>query len=188
MGRLLAFNSISLDGYFTDANGDMSWLYNPKKDEEWDAYVAGNASGGGVLVLGRVTYELMKKYWPTPAAVQNNPVVAKRMNSGQKVVFSRTIGSSDWENTRFVKNNMAGEIRRLKNMPDVHMAILGSGSIIAQLTQERLIDEYQFVITPMILGRGRTMFDGVKDKVQLKLTSSRTFSNGNVVLIYVPAS
>jgi dihydrofolate reductase len=186
MGRLLAFNSISLDGYFTDANGDMSWAYNSRKDEEWDAYVAGNASGEGVLVFGRITYELMKKFWPTPAAMQSNPVVARRMNSAHKIVFSRTMESSNWENTRFVKNDMAGEIRRLKKMPDVHMVILGSGSIIAQLTQERLIDEYQFVITPMIIGKGRTMFEGAKEKLSLRLTSSRTFSNGNVVLVYVP--
>ena len=82
---------MSLDGYFTDANGDMSWAYNPNKDEEWNAFVANNAKGGGTLLFGRITYELMASYWPTHQASKNNPVVAEGMNRAQKVVFSRTL-------------------------------------------------------------------------------------------------
>jgi dihydrofolate reductase len=66
MPRLIVFNHITLDGYFTRRNGDMSWAYTPKADKEWDEYVANNAKGGGVLVFGRVTYDMMAGYWPTP--------------------------------------------------------------------------------------------------------------------------
>ncbi len=186
MGRLTVFNQISLDGYFVDAHGNMSWAHNATADKEWDAFVEANASGGGVLVFGRVTYELMASYWPTPLARQNSPLVAERMNSGPKLVFSRTLDEASWHNTRLVRDGMAAEIRKLKSTPGEGMAIMGSGTIVAQLTRERLIDEYQVVVVPLVLGRGRTMFDGVKERVGLKLTNTRAFGNGNVVLSYEP--
>jgi dihydrofolate reductase len=186
MKKLVVFNSVSLDGYFVDSSGDMQWAHNPNKDEEWDSFVASNAKGGGVLVFGRVTYELMKNFWPTPFAKKEFPIVAERMNNCPKIVFSRTIDSATWNNTRLVKNGMAAEIRKLKNESDKDMAILGSGTLVSQLTREQLIDEYQFVMTPVILGKGRTMFEGLKGILNVKLVDTRTFTNGNVILRYVP--
>lgn len=186
MPRLVVFNSISLDGYFVDVNGDMTWAHNNNKDEEWDAFVAGNASGGGMLLFGRKTYELMVSYWPTPLALKNDPVVARGMNEASKVVFSRTLDKAMWNNTRLVKDNMVAEVRKMKQAPAPGMAILGSGSIIAQLALEHLIDEYQVVVIPVVLGEGRTMFEGVKERLSLKTIKTRTFANGNVLLCYEP--
>jgi dihydrofolate reductase len=87
-----------------------------------------------------------------------------------------------------VKGDLTAEVRKLKREPGDPMVILGSGSIISQLTDERLIDEYQIVMTPIALGRGRTMFDGIKEKLRLKLMKSRAFGNGSVVLWYEPAA
>lgn len=184
MQKLIVFNSVSLDGYFVDTKGDMSWAHNTNEDQEWDAFVENNARGGGVLVFGRITYELMASYWPTPAAQQYFPVVAERMNNFPKVVFSRTLEKVTWNNTKLVKDNIAAEIRAMKKESGKGMAIMGSGSIVSQLTQERLIDEYQIVMVPVILGDGRTMFDGIKEKLNLKLTRTRSFANGNVLLCY----
>jgi dihydrofolate reductase len=184
--KLLVFNSVSLDGYFVDMNGDMSWAHNVNKDEEWDTFVSGNASAGGVLVFGRTTYELMSSFWPTPMAIQNYPIVAERMNNLPKIVFSRTMDKASWNNTKLIKDNMAMQVRKMKNESGLDMVIMGSGSIVSQLTKERLIDEYQFVVTPVVLGKGRTMFDGGKERLKLKLIKSRTFRNGNVVLCYEP--
>jgi len=175
---------VSLDGYFTDASGGMSWVYN--NDPEWQTFVEGNARGGGELLFGRVTYDLMVSYWPTPSAIQSLPVVAERMNNLPKVVFSRTMDKAAWNNTRLVKDNIVEEVRNMKRQSGVDMAILGSGSIVSQLTQEKLIDEYQFAMIPVILGRGRTMFEGVKNALRMELTRSRTFRNGNVLLCYKP--
>ena len=186
MAKIIVFNSVSLDGYFTDAKADMSFAHNPIPDAEFDAFVAGNASGGGMLLFGRITYELMIKFWPTPLAAEQMPVVAERMNNLQKVVFSRTLDKASWNNTRLVKGNLIDEIRKMKNETGEDMAILGSGSIVSQLAPHRLIDEYQMVMIPVALGKGRTMFDGIEEKVPLRLISSRTFSNGNVVLCYKP--
>ncbi|HLC05445.1 MAG TPA: dihydrofolate reductase family protein [Anaerolineales bacterium] len=186
MRRLIVFNQVSLDGYFVDIGGDMSWAHNANKDEEWDAFVAANARGGALLVFGRITYELMTGYWPTPLALQSDPIVAERMNNLPKIVFSRTLDKTPWNNTRLIKEDMVAEIRRLKNEPGDDMAIIGSGSIVAQLTRARLIDEYQMVLIPVVLGKGRTMFDGITEKVSLNLTNTRTFANGNVLLYYAP--
>ena len=186
MRKLVAFNSTSLDGYFTDANGDMSFAHHIEGDAEWDAFVAGNASGGGVLLFGRKTYELMASFWPTPAAAQMMPVVAERMNNLPKVVFSRTLDKATWTNTKLVKEDLVGAVRKMKAEPGEDMAILGSGSIVSQLAPHGLIDEYQIVVIPVVLGKGRTLFEGVQDKVPLKLTKTRAFRNGNVLLCYEP--
>lgn len=184
MRKLVVFNQVTLDGYFADMNGDLSWAH--KNDAEWNAFVADNAKGGGLLLFGRITYELMASYWPTPYAIENDPIVAKQMNNLPKVVFSRTMDKALWSNTKLVKSDMAPEIRKMKEEPGEDMVILGSGSIVSQLAQERLIDEYQIVVNPVVLGKGRTMFDGTKEKLTLKLTKTRTFGNGNVLLCYEP--
>jgi dihydrofolate reductase len=176
---------VTLDGYFAAVNGDISWARKDNKDAEWNAFVAGNANAGGVLLFGRITYELMAGYWPTRFAIENDPVVAERMNNLPKVVFSRTLGKPSWNNTKLIKDGMAAEIRKMKQAGE-DMAILGSGSIVSQLTEEGLIDEYQIVVNPVVLGNGRTMFDGIKEKLPLKLARTRAFANGNVLLCYEP--
>ena len=185
MRRLIVFNMISLDGYFVDENGDMSWAHSDRSnDAEFNEFVQNNAKGGGELLFGRKTYELMASYWPTPAAMNNDPVVAEGMNNMTKVVFSRTMDKAAWKNTRFVRGNIAEEMRKMKNEPGKDMVIMGSGEIISQLAPEGLIDEYQILVIPIVLGKGRTMFEGIKEKMRLKLVKSRIFLNGNVFLCY----
>lgn len=186
MRKLIVFNHVSLDGYFTDANGDMRFAQNPIPDAEWDAFVSSNAGAGGTLVFGRVTYDLMVSFWPTSMAAQQMPDVAQRMNALPKVVFSRTMQEATWQNTKLVNSDITGEIKRMKHELGADMVIFGSGMIVAQLAQTGLIDEYQFVLDPVVLGKGRTLFDGLAEKLTLKLKSSRTFSNGNVLLCYEP--
>ena len=190
MRKLSVYNSVTLDGYFTGANGDFSWAHrqDPEHESEFQEFVEANARGGGELLFGRITYELMASYWPTPLAKKNDPVVAARMNNLPKVVFSRTLDKATWNNTKLVKTGMAGAIRKMKSEPGKDMVIFGSGSIVAQLAAEHLIDEYQIVLNPVVLGAGRTMFDGIKEKLDLKLTKSRTFKNGNVFLCYEPTA
>lgn len=186
MRKLIAFESVSLDGYFTDANGDMSWAH--RDDPEWSAFTSSNASGDGALLFGRVTYEMMASYWPTPAAMRALPEVANGMNRMPKFVFSRTLDAATWENTTLVKGDLATEVRRIKNQPGPGIAIMGSGSIVSQLTEAGLIDEYQLVICPIVLGSGRTLFETVREKLPVERVSTRSFGNGNVVLSYKPTA
>jgi dihydrofolate reductase len=186
MRRLVVFNQVTLDGYIADVNGDMSWAHNANADAEWDAFVADNARAGGLLLFGRITYELMASYWPTPLATQNAPTVAEQMNALPKVVFSRTLDKASWNNTRLVRDGLAAEVRRMKGESDTDLAILGSGSIVSQLAQERLVDEFQVVVNPVVLGGGKTMFEGLRGTLALKRIRTRSFGNGNVLLCYEP--
>jgi dihydrofolate reductase len=185
MRKLTVFNHISLDGYFVDAKGDMSWAHS--QDPEFMAFTSENASGESEMVFGRVTYDMMAGFWPTPQAHEAMPDVAEAMNKMPKVVFSRTLDKAAWRNTRLVTGDPAVEIRRMKDETGPDLIIFGSGTIVSRLTQARLVDEYQVVLNPIVLGSGRTMFEGVEDKLNLTLTNTRPFKNGNVVLWYEPA-
>ncbi|HEV2652150.1 MAG TPA: dihydrofolate reductase family protein [Rhizomicrobium sp.] len=182
MRTLSIFNNVSLDGYFADAAGDMSWAH--KNDPEWTAFTSGNAQGGGALLFGRQTYEMMAGFWPTPMAAEMMPVVAESMNAMEKYVFSRTLKQAAWQNTTVLRGNIAAETRRLKESTGPDIVIMGSGTIVAQLTEAGLIDVYQIAVAPIVLGAGRGLFEGVTRRPVLKRTSSRTFENGNVFLTY----
>lgn len=185
MSKLSVFENLTLDGYFSGPNGDLSWA-KQNVDEEWNKFVEENASAEGFMLMGRVTYEMMIQYWPTPQAAKNDPVVAKQMNSRPKIVFSTTLDKPTWNNTTVIKGDLAAEVKRLKDESGKDMTILGSGSIVSQLAQAGLIDEYKFSVNPVVIGKGRTVFEGVKDKMNLKLTKARNFKNGNVLLQYQP--
>lgn len=191
MRKLIAFNHVTLDGYFVSADGKFQWASKGNDDPEYSAFVAENASKGGELVFGRITYQMMASYWPTPIADQHNPEVAKGMNSMGKIVFSRTLEQATWNNTRLIRTgndvgDLVSEVHKLKEEDGPGMAILGSGSIIAQLAPHGLIDEYQMMIDPVALGKGRSMFEGIPEQLNLKLAKSRIFNNGKVFLCYEP--
>jgi dihydrofolate reductase len=184
MRKLLVFDSVSLDGYFTDAKGDMSWAH--KNDPEWVSFSSDSAKGESVLLFGRVTYEMMVAYWPTPAAAKDLPAVAQGMNASPKIVFSRTLDKVTWQNTKLVTGSPVEEVRRLKSESGPDLVVLGSGTIVSQLTAAGVVDEYELVVVPVVLGQGRSLFEGVKAHVNLKRTKCKTFTNGNVVLWYEP--
>jgi dihydrofolate reductase len=186
MQKLIVFNHVSLDGYFVDAEESMSWAKMAEPDKEWNDFVAENAKGDGALVFGRKTYELMMQYWPTPMAAQHQPVVAERMNAMPKFVVSKTLHQATWNNTTLLKGDAADNIRKLKKESSRGMCILGSGTLVADLAEEGLIDEFQVVLNPIVLGKGRTMFEGVRANIGLKVTKERKFSNGCVYLCYEP--
>lgn len=188
MRRLIVFNNVTVDGYFADKNGDMRWAHRQTQDPEFNAFIADNAGSDGQLLFGRKTYQMMASYWPTPMALQNEPKVAEGINNLPKVVFSRTLAEATWQNTRLVKADMVAEVRKMKQEPGPDMVILGSGSLVAQLGQEGLIDEFQVLVNPVVLGGGRSMFDGLEKRLCLKLSNTRAFKNGNVLLSYERAA
>ena len=128
----------------------------------------------------------MSSYWPTPLAIKNDPVVAARMNGSAKLVASRTLGTPTWSNTTVIQGDLVRSIRAIKTTSDENITILGSGSIVAQLADENLIDEYQLMVNPIVLGKGRGLFDGMQKTLLLKLVKTRVFGNGIVLLYYMP--
>ena len=127
---------------------------------------------------------MMASYWPTPIAIKNDPIVAEGMNKADKIVFSRTLTKAEWNNTRLVRDNMAEEIQKMKRQTGKDMTVLGSGSIVTQLAQAGLIDEYQFMVDPVVLGEGTPIFKGIGHKLDLNLIATRTFKSGVVLLSY----
>jgi len=182
MAQLTSFMQVSVDGCYADATGDMSFAH--RDDDESRAFMTENAMGGGMLVFGRVTYEQMAQYWPTALAAENAPAAAASINAMPKVVFSRTLKQTTWQNSRVVKGELVREIRKLKAESKVGIAILGSGSVVAALARENLIDRYQLMIVPVVLGDGKRFLEGVETRPRLTLEKSRTFRNGNVFVTY----
>jgi dihydrofolate reductase len=180
MRKLHVFESISIDGYFADTNGDMSWAHAGREDPEFTEWVGGNASGGGELLFGRKTYQMMEAFWTTPVAAKQMPAVAKGMNAARKYVASKTIQPA-WNNTHLLKGDLVHAVKDLKASEGPGITILGSGSVVAQLGEARLVDEYQFVIIPVAVGGGRTVFTKGR---KLRLLSERVFRCGNVVVTY----
>jgi dihydrofolate reductase len=174
-----------LDGYIAGQNGDITWH---NVDAEFQEYAQRNSNSGNTLLFGRLTYELMASYWTSPDALKNDSIVAQGMNGSEKIVFSRTLDNANWPNTRLVKDDMLGEVRKLKQQNGKDLTILGSGTIVAQLAQADLIDEYQLMLNPIVIGKGKTMFEGIKNRLTLKLINTRSFGNGNVLLYYEPAT
>ena len=184
MGRLSAFIFITLDGFLEGAKGDISWH---RHGAEENSYAAESLKGGSVLLFGRVTYQMMASYWPTPAAAQDNPTVAQGMNDASKIVFSKTLSRAEWKNTRVLSDNIVEEISKSKQASGgKNMTILGSGTIVSLFAEHGLIDEYQIMVDPVALGRGTPIFKDLTHKLDLTLTQSRTFRSGVVLLSYQP--
>jgi len=181
MRTIRSFNFITLNGFFAGPGGDLSWH---RHGEEEAAYAEEGVKGGSILLFGRITYQMMASYWPTPMAAQALPVVAEGMNRAEKIVFSRTLAKADWKNTRIMKGDIKQEIGKLKQTPGKDMTILGSGSIVRQFAEWGLIDEYQLMIDPVVLGDGAQFMKGLRQKLDLKLTGTRTFKSGVVLLTY----
>jgi len=183
MRKLFVFNLTTFDGFFEGPKREIDWH---NVDEEFNEYAVEMLDAVDTLLFGRVTYELMAGYWPTPDAIKNDPIVAAKMNSLPKIVFSRTLDKAEWNNTRLVKDAAAEDIQRIKKQPGKDIALLGTNSILAGFAPLGLIDEYRIMVNPVVLGRGRSLFAGIKDRLNLNLLNTRTFRNGNVLLSYGP--
>lgn len=183
MRKIILFNMVTLDGFFEGPNHDISWH---NVDAEFNEFAIDQLKSADGLLFGRVTYQLMASYWPTPTAIENDSVVAGLMNRLPKIVFSKTLAKADWNNTKLAKGNVAEEIAKLKQQPGKDLLLFGSADLASTLTQLGLIDEYRLMVNPVVLGSGTPMFKAVKDKLRLKLINTKTFRSGNVLLYYQP--
>jgi dihydrofolate reductase len=184
MRKVIFFMLTTLDGFYEGPNGEIDWH---SVDEEFNQFAIDQLNSVDVLLFGRVTYALMASYWPTPAATTNDPIVADKMNHLPKIVFSKTLSAVDWENTRLVKENAAEEILKLKRQPGKDLIIFGSSDLAVTLIRQGVIDEYRIMLNPVVLGDGKPLFKGIKDKLNLQLVKTKTFGSGNVLLCYQPA-
>jgi len=177
MRRLIVSNVMSLDGFFESKDKKLDWFM---VDEEFLAYAAEMLRSVDTIVFGRATYEHMAAYWPFAPRDE----IADAMNSLPKIVFSRTLDKAEWNNSRLVKRDAAEEMAKLKQQPGKDMVILGSAMLASALLQAGLIDEYRVILTPILLGAGNSMFEGIQDRIRLKLEKTKLLSSGVVVLYY----
>ena len=186
MRKIIVFNLVTIDGFFAGPNGEIDWH---NYDDEIGAFSAEQMKTLGALIFGKTTYELMAGYWPTPEGIKSEPVVAGIMNSIPKIVFSKTMKEVKdgpvWKNVKVFREINPREIIKMKEQDGKDIAIFGSGTIVQQLANLGLIDEYRLLVNPLILGAGKPLFKDVK-KTNLKLLGARTFKDGNVLLTYEP--
>ncbi len=189
------FNHVSADGYFAGHDGNLNWVV---QDEEIDKAAVKRTSSVDTILLGRRTYELFEAFWPH--AVDDSPTsadphdpsrrtatlraMAVWINETTKLVFSRTLKKVTWKNSRIMEKVDPRAIAAMKGEPGKDMIVFGSGSIVSELTRHRLIDEYQFVVNPTLLGKGKPLMEGVLKGSKLRLLESKQYPSGNVVLRY----
>jgi dihydrofolate reductase len=179
--KLYSFMVVTLDGFYEGPNGEFDW---PNVDQEFNDFGIEQLHDTDLLVFGRATYDGMAGYWPTPAARQDDPVVAELMNTLPKVVVSTTLASADWNNSRVVAGDLAEELTKLKQQPGKGIAIFGSPSLTVSLIELGLVDELRVLVNPIVLGDGRSLFRTTRDRPRLELLQTRTFRSGNVLLTY----
>ena len=183
MKKLSVFNFLTLNGYYKGLSDDISW--HRHGGEEAD-FASEGAQTESTLLFGRKTYEMMANYWPTEQGMKDNPDVADGMNKSQKIVLSTTLKIAAWQNTQIVSKNTMDEVRKLKETGSKDITVLGSGSVVTQLADAGLVDIFQFMIDPVALGEGTPIFKDLAQTLNLKLTDSRIFSSGVVLLTYEP--
>jgi dihydrofolate reductase len=181
MRKVAMFNNVTLDGFFEAPGHDISWA---RHDTESKSFAEEQIDQPGTILFGRVTYELMASAWPTAGAIESNRLVAGFMNNSNKIVFSNTLTEAAWQNTRLVRGDAADEVAKLKNQDGSDMIIFGSGKLVSSLAKKNLIDEYQFMVNPVVLGRGTSLFAGLDALLELVFVKSRVQKNGNILLVY----
>lgn len=182
MKKIIAVEWLSLDGYFSDADNGTDWLVS---GEEAQKYLLKMFTSFDTILLGQVTYEMFSAYWPKPNPADKNPQeLTDFMNHTHKVVFSKSLKETDWNNAVIVKEIVSKDIEKMKKEAAKDIVIFGSGSIVSALTTLKLIDEYVFWIVPVFLGEGKSIFKSEDAKSKLKLLESKKFDNGNMMLHY----
>lgn len=158
-------------------------------DDELHQHYNELLSHAGVILYGRITYQLMESYWPLVVKnpTGNMPIdeFARIIHNIPKVVFSHTLNNVEWENSRLAKGGIKEEVLQLRQQPDKDIFV-GSRSLIVELTNLNLIDEYQLCVHPVIIGSGLPLFNNITSKVVLKLIRTKTLGSGAITLYYEP--
>ncbi len=195
MRKIVMFNRVTLEGFFSGPDGNLDWVV---PDRELDRAGAAGIPGTDTVLFGRRTYAMFAAFWPhalDDSPTSPNPhmprarspemrAMAVMLNEASKIVFSRTLKEATWKNTRILRKLDPREIEAMKRGPGKDMIIFGSGSIVSQLTEHSLIDEYQFVVDPVLLGQGEPLFHGLPRGARLELKEAKAYPSGNVMLRY----
>jgi len=189
MRKIISFMHISLDGFIAGLNGEMDWI---KVDQEIFDHVGKRISEGDTALYGRVTYQMMENYWPTagdkPKATKHDIEHSKWYSKVHKVVLSKTMKEAGLTNTKIISDNLSdriNEIKQSRNGGSKDILLFGSPTATHSLIQLNLIDGYWLFVNPIILGQGIPLFVDIKNKIKLKLLTTRQFTCGVTELNYI---
>jgi len=184
MSKLIMWNLMSLDGYFEgNDKWDLSFHTHVWGDELHQLSLE-QLQSAECLIFGRVTYEGMAGYWTSPDAQKSEAEIARLMNSIPKIVFSKTLKSATWNNTRVVSENASEEIRKLKAQGTKDLYLFGSANLSETFMTDDLFDEYKICVSPVILGSGRPLFRQGISAQNLSLIAAHPLKTGGVILRY----
>jgi dihydrofolate reductase len=184
MRKIIASEFVTLDGVMEDPGGAEKferggWAFKFNRGPEGDQFKLDEVMSSEALLLGRVTYEAFASAWPSRTGE-----FADKMNGMTKYVVSATLQEPEWHNTRVLKQNVIEEVTQLKSSPGDDILIAGSGKLVNTLVQHNLIDEYRLMVYPVILGKGKRLFEPAGDKLALKLVGSKRVGEGILILTY----
>jgi dihydrofolate reductase len=190
MRKVFLFMTLSIDGYFEGPNHDLSWHL---VDDDFNRYAIEQLKETDLIIFGRRTYQLMEASWPKaaedPTTSQDNVEIARLIDHTNKIVFSKTldkvIEKENWRNIQLRHDFNPDEIRGLKEQTGKSISVGGSEMALSFI-RAGLIDEYRFMIAPVVLGAGTKIFEGLVNRLDLKLIKTREFDSGNVLLCYEP--
>jgi dihydrofolate reductase len=179
MRKIVAGLFISLDGV---VEAPEQWQF-PYFNDEIGQSVAAQMAAADTMLLGRRTYEEFAAYWPN----QSSEVpFAEQMNNTPKLVVSTTLKTVEWHNSTLISGNVVDELTKLKQQPGKNISITGSATLVRSLLRDDLLDELGLLVCPIVVGRGKRLFEDVSNRVPLKLVDATPFSTGVLSLSYTP--
>jgi dihydrofolate reductase len=185
MRKIISFMHISLDGFVAGPNGEMRWI---KVDEEIFDHVGKRIGETDTALYGRTTYQMMEGYWPTagdePDASKHDKEHSKWYKEARKIVLSKTLKEAGLNNTQIIGDNLSDRINEIRQQEGSEILLFGSPTATHALIQRNLIDGYWLFVNPIILGQGIPLFVDIKDKIKLKLLTTRQFTSGVTELNY----
>lgn len=182
MRKVVASLFLSLDGVM---EAPETWHF-PYFDDEMGAVIGEAIASADAFLLGRRTYEEWAAYWPAQSSDESP--IAGTINGLPKYVVSTTLAEVDWENSTLLRGDLGEEIAKLKREPGKDIAVSGSATLVHSLLRDGLLDELRLMIHPVVVGRGRRLFENGISETPLELVASQRFSTGVLDLTYRPAS
>ncbi len=186
---------MTLDGFSTGPNDEMDYLPSFNDENSWrDLHeeMWKNLDATDTIILGRKTYQIWEQYWPSaatnPLSSESDVKFSRYAGDTQKIVVSNTLDNVKWKNTMLIKDNIAERIQELKQQPGKNLVVAGGATVAQTFAKLGLIDEYQIVVHPVILGKGKLLLKDLDVRQKLKLVGTKTFNSGAVELVYVRIS
>jgi len=179
--------NLTLDGFISGPSSELEWHFKSWNNEMAES-LAEELSGSDSILMGRITYQAMEKYWTSlaagPSSSHEDILFVYLINQYHKIVFSKTLKKVEWNNSELLKGDLNDEILKLKKRPGKNIMMYGSGQLVNSLIKLNLVDEYQLWIHPTLLGRGIPLFSSLSHTMDLTLYKSKIFSSGVVLLKY----